>query len=147
MHGFSGATPIYNVAQYDDGRELYALYIGDYDPSGMFMSERDLPDRLKKYGGDHVNFERIALTKSDLKGLPSFPVSDKRGDPRHDWFVERFGHRCWELDAMDPNDLRDRVQQSILELIEPEAWERCYRNQQAEQESLRTYLDAWRGAP
>lgn len=147
MHGFSGATSVHDIAQGDDECPLVALYVGDYDPSGMFMSERDLPDRLKKYGGHHVVFTRIALTKPDLSGLPSFPVSDKKKDPRHDWFVERFGRQCWELDAMDPNDLRDRVRQSIVDLIEPEAWGRCYRNQQAEQKSLRVFLDSWRGAP
>ena len=47
MHGFSGATSIYDIAQDDDGRELMALYVGDHDPSGMFMSEHDLPDRLE----------------------------------------------------------------------------------------------------
>jgi hypothetical protein len=57
------------------------------------------------------------------------------------------GIAAGKLDAMDPNDLRDRVRQSIIDLIEPEAWERCFRNQQAEQESLRIYLDNWRAAP
>ena len=60
MHGFSGATTLYDVAQDDDGRPLIALYVGDFDPSGMCMSERDLPDRLSKYGGDHVSVKRIA---------------------------------------------------------------------------------------
>ena len=31
--------------------KLIVLYVGDYDPSGMYMSEEDLPDRLEKYGG------------------------------------------------------------------------------------------------
>ena len=43
MHGFCGATTVHDVAQDDDGRELIALYVGDYDPCGMFMSEHDLP--------------------------------------------------------------------------------------------------------
>ena len=55
MHGFSSATSVYDVAQDDDGRPLIVLYVGDYDPSGMFMSEADLPDRLAEYGGDHVD--------------------------------------------------------------------------------------------
>jgi hypothetical protein len=49
MHGFSGATTIYDVSQDDDGRELVVLYVGDLDPSGMYMSEEDLPNRLSKY--------------------------------------------------------------------------------------------------
>ena len=57
LHGFSGATTIYDVAQDDDGRELIVLYVGDFDPSGMFMSEQDLPARLAKYGGDHVKLK------------------------------------------------------------------------------------------
>ena len=106
MHGFSGATTIHDVAEDDDGRDLIVLYVGDYDPSGLYMSEHDLPDRLTKYGGDHVALERIALTRKQTDGLPPFPASDKRKDPRHKWFVRHFGDRCWELDALDPNDLR-----------------------------------------
>ena len=117
--------------------------VGDYDPSGLYMSERDLPERLERYGGDHVDLQRIALLKKDVTGLPSFPASDKKKDPRYRWFVENFGLRCWELDAMDPRDLRERVSTEIKELIEPVAWERCARVNRAEQESLRTILAQW----
>lgn len=143
MHGFSGATTLHDVAQDDDGRPLIVLYCGDWDPSGMWMSECDLPGRLAKYGGDHVVVNRIALTKPDLGGLPSFPAADKRKDPRYEWFVKNFGHRCWELDAMDPNELRDRVESEIRSLIEPTAWERCDHVNRAEQESLRDILKGW----
>ena len=106
MHGFSGATTLYDVSQDDDGKELIVLYVGDFDPSGMWMSERDLPERLSRYGGDHVSLKRIAITRADTRGLPSFPATDKKKDTRYGWFVKNFGNRCWELDAMDPNDLR-----------------------------------------
>jgi hypothetical protein len=144
MHGFSGATPIYDVSQDDDGRELVALYVGDYDPSGMFMSEEDLPARLDKYGGDHVILSRIALIPAQVGGLQSFPATDKKKDTRYKWFVANYGDQCWELDAMDPNDLRDCVETAIKELIEPEAWERCEIVNKAEQESLRHVLDQWK---
>lgn len=144
MHGFASATSIYDVAQDQDGRTLIVLYVGDYDPSGMWMSERDLPDRLRKYGGDHVELRRIALLQHDLQGLASFPAVDKAKDNRFNWFTDNFGKQCWELDAMDPNDLRDRVENEIQALIEPEAWERCSTCQKAEQESLRSVLDSWR---
>jgi hypothetical protein len=146
MHGFSGATTIHEVARDDDGRELIALYVGDFDPSGMFMSEKDLPGRLSDYGGDHVTLKRIALTREHVNGLPSFPTTDKKKDPRFEWFRSNYGDRCWELDAMDPNDLRDCVEQAIVELIEPVAWERCEVINEAEQESLMTILGKW-GSP
>src|SRR4249920_1387355 len=52
-------------------RDLIALYVGDYDPSGMFMSVEDLPNRLDKYNGDHITVHRIALTRFQVRSLPS----------------------------------------------------------------------------
>jgi hypothetical protein len=146
VHGFSSATAAHDIAEDDDGRDLIVLYVGDLDPSGMYMSEEDLPARFAKYDGEHVKLRRIALTGNQLVGLPSFPASDKRKDPRYQWFVRNFGHHCWELDAMDPNDLRTCVEREINKLIEPEAWERCEVVNKAEQESLRTVLDGWGAA-
>jgi hypothetical protein len=146
MHGFSSGTVVHDIAEDDDGRELIALYVGDFDPSGMFMSEGDLPKRLAEYGGDHITLRRIALTRAQVHGLPSFPVADKKGDPRRKWFAAAYGNHCWELDAMDPNDLRDCVERAIIQLIEPMAWKRCEVVNKAEQESLKTIIAKW-GAP
>jgi hypothetical protein len=102
-----------------------------------------LPKRLADYDGDHVTLTRIALTREQVVGLPSFPATDKRKDPRFRWFSRNHGKRCWELDAMDPNDLRDVVEKAIRELIEPEAWARCEVVNRAEQDSLKTILERW----
>src|SRR5262245_38405460 len=48
IHGFSSATIVHDVAEDDDGRDLIVLYVGDHDPSGMFMSESDLPNRFEQ---------------------------------------------------------------------------------------------------
>jgi hypothetical protein len=86
LHGFSGATSVHEVAEDDDGRVLTALYVGDQDPSGAFMSEIDLPKRLAKYDGDHVSLVRVAILSSDIRAysLSTFPASDKKKDPRYD---------------------------------------------------------------
>jgi hypothetical protein len=146
LHGFNSATAVHDAAEDNDGRPLIILYVGDFDPSGMFMSEVDLPKRLANYGGDHITIKRIALTQDQVSGLPSFPATDKRKDPRYEWFVANHGERCWELDAMDPNDLRECVEEAILDLIEPTAWQRCEVVNQAEQESLKTILTKWKPA-
>jgi hypothetical protein len=143
MHGFSGATTVHDVAEDWDGRDLIALYVGDFDPSGLYMSEEDLPNRLSKYDGDHVTVKRIALTREQVRGLPSFRVTDKKKDPRYKWFCLHHGGHCWELDAMDPNDLRDGVEKEIKKLIEPIAWRRCEVVNKAEQQSLKTVLGRW----
>jgi hypothetical protein len=83
VHGFSSATAAHEIAEDDDGRELIVLYVGDFDPSGLYMSEMDLPARFAKYNGHHITLKRIALTIDQLQGLPSFPATDKRKDPRY----------------------------------------------------------------
>jgi hypothetical protein len=62
---------------------------------------------------------RIALTGEQVLNLPSFPATDEAKDTRYKWSTARYGDHCWELDAMDPNDLRDCVEKAIKELIEP----------------------------
>jgi hypothetical protein len=146
LHGFNSATGVHEAAQDGCGRLLIVLYVGDYDPSGMYMSVRDLPDRLAKYGGDHILIKRIALVRADLDEISTFEASDKDGDPRYEWFVSKYGDTCAELDAMDPNELRSTVEEAILDEIEPEAWERSTRVNEAEQESLRTFFKGWTGS-
>jgi hypothetical protein len=50
------------------------------------------------------------------------------------------------LDALDPNVLREIVEEEIKAEIEPVAWKRCARINEAEQESLQTVLDSWKAA-
>ena len=129
MHGFTSATCAWNISNNgNDDRPLIALYIGDYDPSGLNMSEVDLPARLQEYGGDHVILRRIALTAEQTRSLRSFKADTKSKDPRYKWFKKNFGDECWELDAMDPRQLRDLVRAEIKALIDPVLW--------AEQEAL-----------
>jgi hypothetical protein len=149
LKGFNSATEAYKAAQsnfHSSSRyESILLYIGDHDPSGLYMSEVDLPGRLERYGGQAV-IQRIALTSDDgpALDLPSFPVEDKRTDPRFKWWEQNgFGPRCWELDAMDPNLLRLRVEQAILEYIDLIAWKRCEVTEQAESASMQEFFRSY----
>jgi hypothetical protein len=142
--GFASSGKAHRLAwDTDDNRPLIVIYVGDYDCSGMFMSEVDLPNRMREYHGHHVEIRRVALVPGQLAGLPSFAASDKRKDPRFRWFGENYGKRCWELDAMDPNVLRACVEDEIKSLIEPDAWARCEVVNTAEQESLHKVLTNW----
>lgn len=146
FHGFTSATVVRDIATEWRDKPLVALYVGDYDPSGLHMSEVDLPERIDRYGdgGSNLELRRVALLVDD-HDLPSFGVHSKRTDPRYRWYLEH-GHpnRAWELDAMDPRDLRARVEQAILEHVDAEAWERTGLAEQAEQESLRLVLGRWK---
>jgi hypothetical protein len=124
------------------------LYVGDWDPSGMNMSEVDAPGRMAEYGADDVAFERLTLQAQDHQPLQalSFPAHTKRQDPRYRWFIGRYGHTCWELDAMDPRVLRDRVEDAIKQMIDEDAWAEMERIERVETDSLKEILGRWQSA-
>ena len=149
MHGHGSATALHDVAEMTAkaGKRLTVLYVGDRDPSGMHMSEVDLPARLGKYGGN-VNLIRIAIADVDTTRkarVPSFPASDKIKDPRHKWYVENYGSRCWELDALSPVILRERVEAEILSRLDVAAWEHAAKIEAAEIASMRKFFSGYPG--
>jgi hypothetical protein len=147
MHGYASATVINDIADVTNESEkpLVALYVGDWDPSGKHVSDVDLPRRPKKYGAN-VALERIALVRSDLRGLPSFDVESKRTDPRYSRFRQSIKTRCYELDAMSPPLLRARVEQHIHRYIDLPKWEHARMVEAAEVRSMQQFHKSWRAS-
>lgn len=144
LHGYNSTTVAHDVGEETAEEPLTALYVGDWDPSGMHMSEVDLPRRVAKYGGK-VELIRLAITARDRanSGLPQFAA--KPSDPRYKWFVSRYGTQCIELDALDPRELRERVRFAIHSRIDQAAWRRCKIVEAAEQQSLIATMRTWNG--
>jgi hypothetical protein len=158
-HGHNSGTLTHDTAMRDqaDHRTWVVLYVGDWDPSGMDMSERDLPERLSRYGSD-VEIIRLAIVADDLTTPPTFDsrakeeeaerkygAGTKKGkDTRRPWFERNYGRTCCELDALNPNELRSRVEQAIIERIDPLAWNRMREIEGAECQSLREIPNTWR---
>lgn len=146
MKGFGSFTAIKNAAQAslrarNAGKEFHAIYLGDYDPSGMYMSEIDLPRRFRKYGGIGA-IERIAVIEQD-HNLPSFGADDKTTDTRYEWYADKFGQDCWELDAINPNDLRKRLSEQIEACLNLDTWDRAIEVEAAEIESMQDFHKTW----
>ncbi|WP_225934378.1 MULTISPECIES: hypothetical protein [unclassified Cupriavidus] len=148
MHGFGSATVLNDMAGAIASRDkpTVLLYVGDWDPSGLYMSQEDMFDRLIAYGAIDFTLQRIALTEADVKrgDLPYFEATTKTGDARYQWFVQRYGDRCWELDAMNPNDLRQRLDDSILEYLDVDAWNHMIEIERAERESMEGFMGQWK---
>ncbi|MCB1751013.1 MAG: hypothetical protein KDI74_04755 [Gammaproteobacteria bacterium] len=147
MHGYASATVMQDIASEtrQADKRLTVLYVGDYDPSGMHMSEVDLPQRIRRYGGS-ARIRRTALTAEDLPNLPYFEAATKKADKRYQWFVSSYGHKAWELDAMQSSLLRDRVESEIASLLDLDAWEHATQIESAEVESMQRFYQAWRSA-
>jgi hypothetical protein len=167
LHGWSGATPVWDAASANLQRTkpTVILYVGDYDPSGMGMSELDLPRRLARYSTNdpsdkdmdpgmvaatleeaQLSVRRIALTAADTRAIgpaSRFPVTAKSKDSRFRWFRQRYGEWCWELDALSPVTLRNRVGRAILGELDPDLWDRYCEVEKAEQEAIRTTCQSW----
>lgn len=150
MHGYGSATAIHDIAEETarHDKPLTVLYVGDWDPSGMNMSEVDLPDRLARYGG-RATIIRVALDESDVDDdteLPGFEAHERQADSRFDWFVENYGWMCWELDALPPPDLRERVEARIVDLLDVDAWNHVARIEAVELESMANGVAAFERA-
>jgi hypothetical protein len=142
VHGFNSATKVHDLAEEiaGDKRQTVLLYVGDYDPSGLHMSEQDLPARLTNYGAGDFCFKRIALVERDLSTLPPFEA--KKTDPRYRWFVDNHGADAWELDAMDPNELRGRVKEEIERYVDPADWQQHQKIEAAQRETTKRIAQA-----
>ena len=125
--GYPSFTYVRNMASYIrnrlKGKPTIVLYFGDHDPSG-FDIERDLSERLQKYGAGDFKVRRIALTQEQITqhSLPPMPV--KKSDARTPSFVANFGEETVELDALDPNVLKLLVHRSVEEHIDLVAWKK-----------------------
>lgn len=170
MHGFASATAVQEIAQASltSAQPLIALYVGDWDPSGLHMSEEDLPARLhtyrtnlceqqeiawwkdERFAKTDITIVRVALSAEDVLDpeLPSFALDTKRGDPRHGWYLgQRYGTRCWELDALSPVILRERVETAIMAQLDRGAWDRYVEAERVERESIESTVRTWKAIP
>jgi len=147
MHGYSSATVINAIAEESNqsNKPLKIFYCGDFDPSGKHMSDIDLPNRLERYGAE-LSIERIALIDEDVfeSDLPSFNAETKIGDSRYSWFTQNYGYQCWELDALSPVVLRERVEQTIKYEIDLELWYGAINVEYVEKNSMEQFYQSWK---
>lgn len=148
-HGFGSATALHDLAERSasDSRPLVLLYVGDHDPSGRYMSDVDLDKRIDRYDGDAF-IQRVAVTPLQIVAhrLLTFPASDKTTDARHSWFVEEYGETCCELDALNPNVLRQLVEDAILTHLDQDLWDRADDIEDVEMTSISDFIRSWPGA-
>jgi hypothetical protein len=147
--GHVSASEMYEAAQRlygkaSEDRQVIVLHIGDHDPSGWQMTD-DISKRLDLVSYGHVrsgNIEvrRIALTMAQIRRFNPPPQPGKSKDSRIHAYKREFGTTdSWELDALQPQYLRELVDQSISGEIDMELWDRDI---EAEAEPRRELLEA-----
>lgn len=104
-------------------RRPVVLYFGDFDPSGVNMSE-SLENRMLYDFDIPVNFIRPALNQEQIEkyNLPHVDEDLKRGDSRAAKHVKKYGFLAVELDALNPSDLSDIIHKAIQQQLNIEAF-------------------------
>lgn len=125
--GYPSFTYVQSMASYIRNRlkdkHTIILYFGDFDPSGIDI-ERDLTDRLTKYDAGDFSVQRVALNPNQIEQYKLPPMPVKRSDARAESFLEEYGNHTVELDALDPNVLKNIVSQAILDHIDLKMWKK-----------------------
>jgi hypothetical protein len=55
-----------------------------------------------------------------------------------------YGPRCWELDALSPVVLRERVEAAIMAWLDRPSWDRYVAAEVTERESIVKTVSTWR---
>jgi hypothetical protein len=119
--GYASLSFLYDAAEYINQLDVptYIYHLGDFDPSGVNAAVK-IEETLRELAPDaEIYFERLAVTREQIRSwnLPKRPT--KQSDTR----AKGFGKVSVELDAIDPNNLRDLVQTAIEQHLPPEQYE------------------------
>lgn len=134
--GYSSSSAMYEaskrfVQRHEQGKELFVIYLGDHDPSGIDMT-RDVLDRLDLFvktttdrcheiGHNEipaVEVKRVALNMNQVEALRPPKNPAKLTDSRAPEYIARFGPSSWELDAIEPKALAKIVRDAINSIVD-----------------------------
>lgn len=159
--GYSSSSALYEASKRflrraRDGKNLYVIYLGDHDPSGIDMS-RDVLDRLNLFIGtaltdedpsiidnERLTVNRVALNMDQVRTLNPPENPAKITDSRAREYIRRFGRSSWELDAIEPRALATLVTRSIQGVMDVDLFEKNVRKMEKGRKELlkfaKTYL-------
>jgi hypothetical protein len=120
--GYASLSFLFSAAEYINTLDIpaYIYHLGDFDPSGVNAGEK-IEETLRELAPDaDIVFERIAVTEEQITDwdLPTRPT--KASDTRAKTFSSALSV---ELDAIEPNQLRALVQETIERHLPAEQFE------------------------
>ncbi len=144
--GYSSQSSMYRAGQrmrdaIMDGKDVYVMYLGDHDPSGLDM-DRDILDRLSLFAGETIySVERLALTYDQIEEFEPPRNPAKMTDSRAKAYVVEFGDSSWELDAMEPKMLANLLRRSVYEVRDDELWGEAVERENEMKAELQEFAD------
>jgi hypothetical protein len=133
--GYASLSFLYSAAEYINTLDVptYIYHLGDYDPSGVNAGEK-IKQTLWELAPDaEIYFQRLAVADWQISDweLPTRPT--KNTDSR----AKRFNSSISvELDAIEPNRLRELVQLAIEQHLPPKQFAILKAAEQSEREII-----------
>jgi hypothetical protein len=128
------------------GREkLVVIVVSDCDPEGV-----DIPHAFGVSLRDdfHIDSDQLVVIKAALTyaQVQQLDLHEgqfaKKDGARYKAFVQKYGTRCWELEAVDTKILRATVEARIRRVLDLAAFERELEIQRTEQQQLNEHRQA-----
>ncbi len=104
------------------GQRPIIFHLGDHDPSGIDMT-RHVAETLSTFVGHPVTVQRLALNMDQVEELNPPPNPVKLTDSRSDKYRDLYGEESWELDALSPDAIKDKIEDAILRIRDPDKWD------------------------
>lgn len=152
--GYSSQSAMYEASKRfleraQDGKELFVIYLGDHDPSGIDMS-RDVEERLDLFIKTSMNrcdeigpnepsavtMKRVALNMNQVRELNPPENPAKLTDSRSTKYIDLFGPSSWELDAIEPRQLAAIVRGAVLEVMDEDKFRKNENRMEKDRKTL-----------
>jgi hypothetical protein len=142
--GYSSASTMYELAKRIEyrikhGKIAKILYMGDHDPSGIDMT-RDIVERIKEFlpeeYAQYFYVKHLALSMNQIKKFNPPPNPAKITDPRAKRYIEKYGNKSWELDALEPKILTEIATNGIEEEMDKSKYNAWIEREDREKQEL-----------
>lgn len=145
--GYVSQSEMWGAAQrlkkhQEQGQQIVLLHLGDHDPSGKDMS-RDIQDRLVTFETMGVSFHRLALNMDQVDEYNPPPNPTKLTDSRATGYIREFGHKCWELDALEPQVISDLIDKHIQKYRDNKPYMAMIMQEREEKSLLEELAENW----
>ena len=141
--GYSSQSAMYESAQRiiargSEAEDIFIYYLGDHDPSGEDMV-RDVQDRLNMFTFNSLPIcvKKIAITTEQVEEHQPPPNPTKLTDSRAQAYIEKHGHECWEVDALEPALLQSIVSEEFDEIVDTDLMDAIKEREENDKQQLR----------
>jgi hypothetical protein len=145
LRGYASDSFVYSIAETWNqiDKPIRVAYFGDFDPSGMNI-ESDCETRLRELCKRDFEWVRLGVDAFDIQNFNLIPLAPKKNDRRYKKFVEKYGSKCAEVDALPANDLRGLCDHFISSFIPTDQWSRLQEIEAMERETFANTLETLR---